>query len=130
MKGYFPGLTYVEHSSLIHSIHPLVKLVLLFSFNITVFAIPSLKGGGVLFGLLLIFYGFSGLGFTFFYRKLRLIFFFGLFIFLVQVFAVKEGALLLYVSLGRISFGWSEGLWGGLNMMLRLLISLLPVIFL
>lgn len=119
-KSYFPGLTYVDQGSLVHNIHPLVKLVLLFSFNLTVFALSSLKGGAILFWLMLVFYGFAGLGFTFFYRKLRLIFIFGFFIFLVQALAVKEGILLLSISFGRISLSiWSEGFWGGLNVMLR-----------
>lgn len=120
VKGFFPGLTYVDNCSLLHRIHPLVKLVLLFSFSLTVFAVPSCTGEIILFCLLLISYGISGLSLAFFSRKLRFIFIFGLLIFLVQIFAVKEGVLLWQVYLGSVYLSvWSEGLLMGLSMMLR-----------
>lgn len=119
-KGFFPGLTYVDSYSLLHRIHPLVKLVFLFSFSLTVFAVSSFTGGMILFCLLLVLYGFSGLGLTFFSRKLRFIFIFGFLIFLVQVLVVKEGVLIWQLYLGKVSLTvWSEGFWGGLSMMLR-----------
>jgi len=121
VKGFFPGLTYVDQCSRLHRVHPLVKLVLLLSFSLTVFAVPSCLGGIILFGLLLIGYGLAGLGLGFFTRKLRFILVFGLFIFLIQLIAVKEGVLLWQLFLGPIYFSvWSEGLFGGLRMMLRL----------
>jgi predicted amidohydrolase len=90
-------------------------------FSLTVFAVPSCLGGIILFGLLLIGYGLAGLGLGFFTRKLRFILVFGLFIFLIQLIAVKEGVLLWQLFLGPIYFSvWSEGLFGGLRMMLRL----------
>jgi energy-coupling factor transport system permease protein len=120
IKGFFPGLTYVENSSPLHRIHPLVKLVVLFSFSFTVFAVPSFTGGVLLFCLLLVFYGLAGLGPAFFSRKLRFILLFGLLIFLVQVLSVKEGILLQQLYLGPVCLPiWSKGLWGGLSMMLR-----------
>ncbi len=120
VKGFFPGLTYVDHRSLLHRVHPLVKLVILFSFSLTAFALHSITGGIILFCLLLIFYGLAGLGLAFFSRKLRFILVFGFFIFFVQVLAVKKGALLWQLSLGPVCFSiWSEGFLGGLSMMLR-----------
>ena len=101
-------------------IHPLVKLVLLFSFSVTVFAVFSIPGQGFLFGLLLVSYALAGLSGTFFLRKLRFIFVFGFFIFLVQALAVKEGVLLWHLSWGPVYLSlWSEGLQGGLKMMMR-----------
>lgn len=122
VKGFFPGLTYIESSSLLHRIHPLVKLVFLLSFSLTVFAVPSCTGGIVLFCLLLVLYRLAGLGPTFFFSKLRFLIIFGFFIFLVQVLAVKEGVLLWEFSSGRVHLAvWSEGFWDGLRMMLRLI---------
>lgn len=120
VKGFFPGLTYVDHRSLLHRVHPLVKLVMLFSFSLTVFAVPSFVGGIILFCLLLASYGLGGLGLGFFPRKLRFILVFGFFILLVQALAVKAGVLLWQISLGSVELSiWSEGLRGGLAMMLR-----------
>jgi energy-coupling factor transport system permease protein len=122
VKGFFPGLTYIGQRSLLHWVHPLVKLVMLFSFSLTVFAVPSIAGGIILFFLLLVFYSLAGLGLVFFSRKLRFILVFGFFIFLVQVLAVKAGALLWQLSLGPVCLSvWSEGFLGGLSMMLRFL---------
>lgn len=119
-QGSYPGLTYVDNHSRLDRIHPLVKLVLLFSFSVTVFAIFSIPGQGFLFGLLLVSYALAGLGGTFFLRKLRFIFVFGFFIFLVQALAVKEGVLLWHLSWGPVYLSlWSQGLQGGLKMMMR-----------
>jgi len=121
-REFFPGLSYVDHSSLLHRLHPLVKLVGLVSFSLTVFAVPSARGGTILFCLLLVFYGLAGLGLFFFLRKLRFILIFGLSVFLIQVIFVKEGFLLWQFSLGIASLEiWSEGFQGGLKMMLRFL---------
>ncbi|MDN5375954.1 MAG: energy-coupling factor transport system permease protein [Thermacetogenium sp.] len=120
VKGFFPGLTYVEKRSPVHRIHPLVKLVVLFCFSLTVIATPSWAGETILFCLLMIFYALAGLGPVFISRKLRFVFIFGLLIFLVQILAVKEGILLWDVHLGPVHLSaWSEGLLGGLSMMLR-----------
>jgi energy-coupling factor transport system permease protein len=119
-QGSYPGLTYVDNHSRLDRIHPLVKLVLLFSFSVTVFAVFSIPGQGFLFGLLLVSYALAGLSGTFFLRKLRFIFVFGFFIFLVQALAVKEGVLLWHLSWGPVYLSlWSEGLQGGLKMMMR-----------
>ena len=120
LRGLFPGLTYIEKPTRLHQIHPLVKLVMLISFSLAVFTVPSLMGGAVLFFLLLCAYMFAGLGPVFFYRKLRFILIFGLLILLVQLLWVKEGYLLWNFYLGTVQITvWSEGLWGGLGMMLR-----------
>lgn len=121
-KGFFPGLTYIESCSLLHGMHPLVKLVLLFCFSFTVFAIASFTGEIILFCLLLVFYELAGLGLAFFSRKLRIIIVFGLLILIVQILSVKEGALIWGFYLGKMHLAvWSEGLWGGLIIMLRFL---------
>lgn len=120
VKGAFPGLIYVNKESKLHSMHPLVKLTMLLCFSISVFAVPSWLGGVILLGAVLVAYHLAGLGLAFFYRKLRFILIFGLFILIVQVLAVKEGVLIWQFSLGSISLSvWSEGLMGGLCMMLR-----------
>jgi energy-coupling factor transport system permease protein len=120
LQGLFPGLTYVETPTPLHLIHPLVKLALLLSFSLTVFIVPSFVGGAVLFSLLLGAYICGGLGPAFFYRKLRFMLVFGLLILLVQLLWVKEGFLLWSAYLGSVQLSiWSEGLWGGLGMMLR-----------
>ena len=122
VRSLFSGLTYVEGSSPIHLLHPLVKLVALLSFSFTVFALTSCLGGIILFCLLLIFYRWANLGLTFFLTKLRFILIVGFLVFMIQVLAVKEGALIWQFSLGRFSFTvWSAGLFGGLRMMLRLI---------
>lgn len=120
VKGAFPGLIYVNKESKLHSMHPLVKLTMLLCFSISVFAVPSWLGGVILLGAVMVAYHLAGLGLAFFYRKLRFILIFGLFILIVQVLAVKEGVLIWQFSLGSISLSvWSEGLMGGLCMMLR-----------
>jgi energy-coupling factor transport system permease protein len=120
LRNLFPGLTYVEGSTSLHHMHPLVKLVILLCFSIAVFALPSFRSEFVLFVLLLIAYRYGDLGLGFFTRKLRFILVFGLLIFLVQVLWVKEGYLIWQFSLGRVHFTvWSEGFWGGLGIMLR-----------
>ncbi len=119
LKGLFPGLTYVEGVSLLHRLHPLVKLVLLICFTLAVFT-TSLRGELVLFCLLLLSYRTGGLGPGFFVRKLRFIFIFGLMILLVQILWIREGYLLWQLDLGRLHFAvWSGGLWGGLGIVLR-----------
>jgi len=120
IKAFFPGLSYVDGSTVLHRAHPLVKLVLLLSFSFTVFALSPFLSSVILFVLLMTGYGLAGLGLTFFSRKLRFIFIFGFIIFLVQVFSVREGFLFWTVSLGKIHLDvWSEGFWGGLSMMMR-----------
>ncbi|MGI6469330.1 MAG: energy-coupling factor transporter transmembrane protein EcfT [Syntrophomonadaceae bacterium] len=120
IKGFLPGLSYVENSSWVHRLHPLVKLVMLISFSLTVFAVPTCLGGLVLFGIMLVFYGLAGLGLAFFYRKLRFIMVFGLFIFIIQVLVVQEGRLLWQAGVGPLQLSiWSQGLFGGLNLALR-----------
>jgi energy-coupling factor transport system permease protein len=120
IKGFLPGLTYVENSSWVHGLHPLVKLVMLISFSLTVFAVPSGLGGIIMLSIMLVFYALAGLGLAFFCRKLRFIIIFGLFIFIVQILAVQEGALLYQLYLGPVCLPiWSEGLFGGLSTMLR-----------
>jgi energy-coupling factor transport system permease protein len=120
MKGFFPGLTYVEKESLLHRVHPLVKLVWLICFSLTVFTVTSCIGETVLFVSLLVCYALAGLGLAFFVRKLRFIIIFGVMIFLIQILAVREGVLLWQYNLGAINLAvWSEGLLGGLNIMLR-----------
>lgn len=120
IKGFLPGLTYVENSSWVHRLHPLVKLVMLLSFSLTVFGVPTWVGGLVLFAIMLVFYGLAGLGLAFFYRKLRFIMVFGLFILIIQVLVIQEGRLLWQADMGPLNLSiWSEGLFGGLSMMLR-----------
>lgn len=120
IKGLFPGLTYVESDSLLHRTHPLVKLAMLICFSLTVFAVTSWIGETILFSIMLIVYALAGLGPVFFARKLRIILTFGLLIFLVQLFAVKEGVLLWQYDLGPVNLSmWSEGVFGGLSVMLR-----------
>lgn len=120
IKEFMPGLTYVENHSWLHSLHPLVKLVMLISFSLTVFAVPSWTGGAILFSIMLAFYGLAGLGLAFFCHKLRFIIIFGLFLLMIQILVVQEGRLLWQLCIGSACFSvWSEGLLQGLSMMLR-----------
>jgi energy-coupling factor transport system permease protein len=79
IKGFFPGLTYLDNDSRLHRIHPLVKLVWLICFSFTCFAAASCLAGIILFCLLLIAYGLAGMSPGFFspqaalYPCLRLI---------------------------------------------------------
>jgi energy-coupling factor transport system permease protein len=122
MKGFFPGLSYVPGGSFLHRMHPLAKVVLLLCFSLAVFALPSpLPGGIILLGLLAA-YQLTGLGMLFFWRKLRMILFFGFTMILVQVLSVKEGYLIGQIPLWVITLEvWSEGIMGGLSMMFRFL---------
>ena len=89
IKGFCPELSYVENSSWVHRLHPLVKLVMLISFSLTVFAVPTCLGD-LFSSALCWFYGLAGLGLAFFYRKLRFIMVFGLFIFIIQVWWFRK----------------------------------------
>ncbi|NLG32600.1 MAG: energy-coupling factor transporter transmembrane protein EcfT [Syntrophomonadaceae bacterium] len=120
IKGFFPGLTYLDNNSRLHRIHPLVKLVWLVCFSFTCFAAASCLAGIILFCLLLIAYGLAGMSPGFFLRKLRFILIFGIFILLIQILTVESGVLLWRLNLGSASLSvWSEGLLGGLGLMLR-----------
>ncbi|MGI6452332.1 MAG: energy-coupling factor transporter transmembrane component T family protein [Syntrophomonadaceae bacterium] len=120
IKGYFPGLSYLDNNSRMHRIHPLVKLVMLISFSLTVFAVPSPTGGMVLLAIMLGAYYWAGMGTSFFFRKLRFILVFGLLILIVQILTVKAGVLIWQYRLGPLSLSiWSQGLSEGLRMMLR-----------
>ena len=115
-KSFFPDLTYLDNDSRLHRVHPLVKLVLLISFSLTVFVVPSYTGEIILFGMLLIGFGMAGQGLLFYVRKLRFILIFGLLILAVQLLSVSEGTLLW--QWWHLSV-WSEGLTSGLTIMLR-----------
>ncbi len=120
VKGFFPGLIYADNDSRLHSMHPLVKLIMLLCFSFSVFAVPSWLGGVILLCVVLVAYRLAELGLAFFFHKLRFILIFGLFILIIQILAVKEGLLIWQFSLGSLSLSvWSEGLLGGLSMMLR-----------
>jgi energy-coupling factor transport system permease protein len=118
--AFFPGLGYIPGESFLHSMHPLAKLVLLLCFSLAVFALPSPPAGGILLAGLLGAYQLAGLGLRYFLRKLRIILVFSTMIVLVQVLSVKEGYLLWRVPIWAATLEiWSDGLWGGLVMMLR-----------
>ena len=119
-KDIYPGLTYVDNPSRIHSLHPLIKLALLFCFGIMVFAVSTVMGQVLLFCLLLTACLLAQLGSSFFLRRLRFIFIFCFFIFLVQALTVKEGFLIWRFSLGYFHLSlWSKGPWEGLRMAMR-----------
>mgnify|MGYP000920424749 CR=1 FL=1 len=116
----YPGLTYVGTRSPLEQHHPLIKLIFLVSFSITAWALDSLSGQGILLGLLIASYALARLGPALLIRKLRFVFAFGFFIFLIQALALKGGILLARVSLGPISITlWSKGFLSGLRIMFR-----------
>lgn len=121
LKGLFPGLAYVPGDTMVHRLHPLPKLLLLITYSICVLAFSQVVPAALLFLLLLVGYGFSGLGPGFFLCKLRVILMFGLMMLLVQVFLVQQGNLLLeYTIFNIIQLQvWSEGVAAGMLMMLR-----------
>jgi energy-coupling factor transport system permease protein len=117
---FYPGLSYVPGATFIHRIHPIVKLLVLIIFNIAVFTITNFQAGLFLLAFLLLAYRAGGLGFSFFWRKLRIIIFFSLLILLVQLFFVRGGHLLGEIALGPFRLGiWSLGLFDGLSLSLR-----------
>ncbi len=117
---FSPGLSYVPGATFAHRIHPLIKLLVLILFNLAVFLITPFLAGLILLGILLAAYRAAGLGFSFFWRKLRIIIIFSLMILLVQILFVREGYLL-----GEVLFWgfrlriWSTGLFDGLSFSLR-----------
>jgi energy-coupling factor transport system permease protein len=119
--GLFPGLAYIPDDTMVHRFHPLPKLLLLIAYAICVLAFSGVIPAALLFLLLLVLYGISGLGLSFFLRKLRMILIFGLMMLLVQVILVHQGHLLWdYTVLNLIRLQiWSEGLARGAMMMLR-----------
>lgn len=119
-NGFSSEFTAGSHRTFLNRIHTLVKLAFLFSFSLTVFAVPCWKQELILFILLICLYFLAGRDLSFFYRRLRRILTFGLLIFLVQMLAVKEGRLLWQFDFGLAPISiWSEGLSRGISMMLR-----------
>lgn len=120
-KYIFSGLRYIPGNTVIFKIHPLVKLFFLIAYSIGVFAWSQPLPGLVLFALLILLYLLAGLGFNFFLSKLKFIFIFGIMMMMVQIAVVHEGTLLWETNfLSAITLQvWSEGLQGGLVMMLR-----------
>lgn len=105
-----------------HRLHPLLKLELLLCFSLLVFTLSHYLCGLFLFALLLAGYRAAGLGFSFFWRKLRFIFIFSVLIFLVHIIFVQEGALLWQKNLLGLRFEiWSLGLNHGLLLVSRFL---------
>lgn len=121
LKQVFPGLKYEEGSSIIHTINPVIKLVMLIFFSILIFSLSALTPSIVLFLVLIGGYLLSGLGLVFFIKKLRFILLFGMMIVVIQVLVVSHGYLLTSVNFFNL-FSieiWSGGLVNGLVMMLR-----------
>ncbi len=116
------GLGYVPGRSLLHQMNPLVKMVLLAAFTITVFAVKFLPWQFILFLLMLSGYGLAGLGPGFFVSKARMILRFCFFILLIQVIFWHEGHIVWFFSIAglRVSV-WSEGLIRGAGISLRFL---------
>ncbi|NMB41362.1 MAG: energy-coupling factor transporter transmembrane protein EcfT [Firmicutes bacterium] len=116
----YPGLSYVPGSTFVHSAHPIIKLLVLIIFNLTVFSLAHYSLGLILFGILLATYQVAGLGFSFFWQKLRIIIVFSLLIFLVQIFFLREGYLIAELVIWKFRLGiWSAGLFEGLSLALR-----------
>jgi energy-coupling factor transport system permease protein len=117
---FYPGLSYVPGTTFVHRLHPLVKLVVLIVFSLTVLSRTHYLPGLLLLGFLLVAYKAAGLGFSFFWRKLRIIIIFSFFIFLVQILFVREGFLLGEILIWKFRLGiWSGGLLGGMGLALR-----------
>ena len=117
---FYPGLSYVSGTTFVHRIHPIVKLMVLVIFNLTVFLVTHYLTGLILLGILLVIYQVAGLGFSFFWRKLRIIIVFSLIIFLVQILFLRHGYLIAEFTIWRFSLGiWSAGLYEGLSLALR-----------
>ena len=105
-----------------HRLHPLLKLELLICFSLLVFGLPHYLSGMLLFVILLAGYRAAGLGFSFFWRKLRFIIIFCVLIFLVHVLFVREGILLWQKDIAFIHLEvWSLGLGHGLLLVFRFL---------
>lgn len=121
LRQVFPGLKYEPGNSIIHTINPAIKLLILIFFSIAVFSASALTPSIILFLILLGAYLTSGLGLGFFIKKLRFILIFGIMIVVVQVLVVEHGYLIASVNffnLFTIKI-WSGGLVNGLIVMLR-----------
>lgn len=119
-KKAFPGLSYIPGDSFIYRIHPLAKVTALVVFSIAIFSFSELAVNAIMLGCVLLLYGVSGLGFRFFFQKLRFIFIFAFFIMLVQVLLGVGGRLLVDWQFWFLHIRiWSEGLRMGALIMLR-----------
>ena len=95
-----PGLNYIPGSTILHDLHPAVKLWILIFYSLGVFTYPGPLPGLTLTIVLIAAYKTAGLGFAYFMRKLRFFIIFGLMIMAVQVLTVREGVLLWTLPLG------------------------------
>jgi energy-coupling factor transport system permease protein len=93
---------------------------MLLCFSVLVFTLSHYLCGLFLFALLMVGYRTAGLGFTFFWRKLRFIFVFSILILLVHLIFVREGALLWQIDIFGLRLKiWSLGLNHGLLLVSR-----------
>ncbi|NLA12217.1 MAG: energy-coupling factor transporter transmembrane protein EcfT [Firmicutes bacterium] len=121
-RSFLPGLTYEPANTALHRMHPLLKLELLLCFSVLVFTLSHYLCGLLLFAILLGGYWAAGLGFKFFWRRLRFILVFSLFIFVVHIVFVREGVLLWRDDLWGLRLEiWSLGLNHGLLLVFRFL---------
>ena len=92
-------MTYVDHRSLLHRVHPLVKLVILFSFSLTALRCILLQWDNSFLPPAIFVAGRVGLAFS---RKLRFILVFGFFS--RPGYSGKSRCLLWQLSLGTVCF--------------------------
>ena len=93
---------------------------MLLCFSVLVFTLSHYLCGLFLFAFLMVGYRTAGLGFTFFWRKLRFIFVFSILILLVHLIFVREGALLWQIDIFGLRLKiWSLGLNHGLLLVSR-----------
>jgi len=116
----FPGLSYIPGNSFIYRLHPWAKVGSLVLFSIAVFACSAWSLNLALLALLLLLYASSGLGFLFFWQKLRFILIFASLILLLQSLLGRGGQLWFELQWGWLHLQiWSEGFKHGLLLMLR-----------
>lgn len=121
-RSFLPGLTYEPANTVLHRLHPLLKLEMLLCFSLLVFTLSHYLCGLFLFMLLLAGYRAAGLGPVFFWRRMKFILVFTLLIFLVHVIFVREGSLLWQLDLWGLRLEiWSLGLNHGLLLVSRFL---------
>ncbi len=119
--GLLSDLKFSPGDSFLHRVHPIIKLALLILYNIAVLTFgSSILAGIILFAMLIFAYCSAGLGLHFFWRKMRMIIFFGFMILIVQIIAVQEGFLLVEIPLVFVTLRiWSGGLFDGIKITLR-----------
>ena len=105
-----PVFSYVPGASLLHRLDPRTKIVAVMLLGILTFRIENFAGIGALFALFFALASLSGLPMKIFFRAVRPMMLFIIFIFLAQLFFTDGRALAIILgSCSRAWKGWKQG---------------------